>query len=246
MLLYLLEQGEKIDHVVFLDTTIEFRETIQFVKRVDEFLQDYGLEIMQLRPERSYAWYFLRKPIVKGRRKGQAGYGCPYPSHRWCCKVLKRDPFFKFLKSRGYDRVTSFTGLTAEEIPRINKSVFGVEYAKRYGIDLRIELPLAKAGITDRMCYDICKEHDLLNPVYEKFHRQGCVICPYHSIQDWREIYQNYPRWFNLAEKLEKWSIERTGKTFRLDYTLSQLRKRFEGEEKQTKLSFWSLPSLPG
>jgi 3'-phosphoadenosine 5'-phosphosulfate sulfotransferase (PAPS reductase)/FAD synthetase len=233
MLLYLLERDIEIDYVVFMDTTIEFKETLEFVKRVDEFLQDYGLQITRLRPNRTFMYYVLRKPIVKGWRKGKYGYGIPTPKNRWCCKVLKREPFVRFLVDRDIKSLISYTGFTVEEKSRVAKSDFGVVYTKRYGIQMDIQFPLYDAGLTDQDCYELCKKYGLLNPIYEKFDRQGCVICPFHSISDWRHVYHYYPKWFKIAEKLEK----QTGRTFRLDYSLSQLREKFEKEDMQVRLS---------
>jgi len=89
-----------ISKVVFCDTSIEFDETIDYVKFIEQF---YGIEIDVVTAPRSF---FSMVDHV----------GIPSRRLRWCCEVFKFGPLAKYaIENRLYGFIT---GLRKEESNR--------------------------------------------------------------------------------------------------------------------------------
>jgi len=221
-----LNEIEREDKIVFVNTGIEFKENLNFINRLNS---TEGLEVTVIKPEKPLYYYCFKKPVTRGTRKGQLGYGVPtcIGNRRWCCKVLKREPFFQYLKQLGVRNVTLMTGYTVNEEERARKSLFSREYGRRYGIKVKSVFPLIEWEWDDSKCFNYCKERGILNPLYRYFKRFGCRFCPCYSIQTWRILFKHFPQYFRQAEVWEEKSIKLTGRTFRSDYTLKELRRRF-------------------
>lgn len=227
MLILLAEAKKRLDYVVFNDTGIEFPQTVEFVrKKLDPFVYStFGIHITGVRPKTPFGL------LVKK-------WGVPHvPKGRWCYRHLKREPLWEWLREIGARRIELFQGYTRDEIPRYRKARLSIQStARRYGILATMRAPLIESGLSEDDAMRLAAEYGLLNPLYKYRKRLSCYLCPFQSIDDWRNLYLNFPRLFNTAQKLEELSIKLKGKSFSTHWTLSQLRERFERERRQTKL----------
>jgi len=226
MLILLAQQGVRLDYAIFNNTGIEHPLTIDFVrgKLRDYVRAHFGIDITELHPKPSFG-ELVRK------------YGVPHkPFGRWCCRLLKEEPFRKWLVAnfKGEELILYY-GYSADESGRFNAAQQR-KLPKKMGIKAQIEAPLIQAQIGEDAALEICKKHDLLNPLYEQgFKRTGCYLCPFMPLRSWRLLYHKYPRLWRIAKALEELSIKKKGHGFFPNYTLSNLEDRF----KASKLTDW-------
>ena len=71
---------------------------------------------------------------------------------------------------------------------------------------------LEKYDYTEKMAYDLCKEYDLLSPLYEMGGmRQGCFFCPNAHIEEFAKLQKNYPHlWQELLDLNELYRKDKT------------------------------------
>jgi phosphoadenosine phosphosulfate reductase len=168
-----------VKKAVFCDTTIEYRETVEYVKTLPSFF-DVELEIVSAPRD----FFTVIREI-----------GIPSRRARWCCDVFKFGPLAKFANERGVD--SYITGLRSEES------------AKRADYGFEDENPLVPAKQLNPILHwskenviKYVKKYKLpLNPMYEHFDRVGCWLCPFRTDEAWKKTKKLYPQ---LVEKLEK------------------------------------------
>jgi len=228
MLILLKEQNVKLDYVVFLNTGIEFPQMVHYVRQklAPWVKENFGIELTEIRPKEPFALQ------VKKR-------GVPFaPAGRWCCRTIKKEPFYLWLKEKGIKYLDLYLGYSIDEVERFKRARAEVKpYARKFGVKIvHLYAPLLEIGITEEEALKLTKKYGLYNELYDYFGRTGCYLCPYQSIEDWRNLYWHFPRLFNTAKKLEEMSIKEHGKSFRSDYTLAELEMRFKLEKRQTTL----------
>ena len=187
---------------VFCDTRKELQETYEYLNRVEAYL---GKRIIRLNARAGFDhWH-----TVFG------GY-LPSPQMRWCTKLLKLEPFERFV---GEDTVMSYVGIRADEDrvgyistkPNI-KAVFPF---KEDGIDFAgVMRILRESGIGMPPCLNWGRTHS------------GCFFCFFQSPIEWVRLLETHPEQFEEAMKYEKVSDE-PGKTFTWNQSmpLSELKK---------------------
>ena len=52
---------------------------------------------------------------------------------------------------------------------------------------------LEMAGINEKQAFELCEDHDLLNPLYSYFDRLGCVRCPKQPLSALRIVREIEP-----------------------------------------------------
>ncbi|WP_085829048.1 phosphoadenosine phosphosulfate reductase family protein [Clostridium massiliodielmoense] len=209
MLLKLIEEGEKIDKIVFADTGLEFPDMYRYIERVQDYIKK---EITIVKGDVSFDQWFY-SPWTKGKKKGQVrgfpqvvGLGC------WAKRELKIKPLKK-AEGKGNE---IFIGIAADEKHRI--------YREEYQHDNIYRLPLVEWGMNEKDCINMLKERNLLNPLYTIFKRLGCWLCPKQGMGSLKKLYQNYP---DLWDKLKKYEVDSpTG--FKINATLEELEQRFK------------------
>lgn len=160
-----------VKKAVFCDTSIEFEETIEYVKNVS------GLYSSELHVVRAPCGFFeLIEKIT-----------APSRIQRWCCDVLKFGPLASWAYKSG---TTSFiTGLRSEE-SRTREEYLEID--RNPLIKVRQINPII--GWSEEDVWDYIETYNLpVNPLYGKFRRVGCWCCPYKSKGDWKVIEQDYP-----------------------------------------------------
>ena len=194
--------GPKPEFAIFADTQWESRKTYEMIDWLDE---RFGLDI----PIRRVTAGSLKKHILAGasdtsRKVSTApffvkGANGKYATlRRWCTRDYKitaiRREVGNLLKewqggknSYPVGAVEQWIGLARDEVIRIKDS--GVRY-----VDHRY--PLIEAGFSQNDCTNWLRSNGYPVPP-----SSGCIGCPYHSDEEWREMTVNRPDEF--AEAVE-------------------------------------------
>lgn len=160
-----------IKRVVFCDTSIEFEETVQYVKRVEQF---YGIKIDVVSAPVSF---FSLTDIV----------GIPSRRMRWCCEVLKFGPLARYAMNNNLHGFV--TGLRRDESKR---RVLYEDTDENPLIPVKQINPILEWN--EHEVWNYIKSYSLpTNPLYRHFKRIGCWCCPYRTDNDWRKIEQIFP-----------------------------------------------------
>ena len=225
MLLRMLEEGMKIDCILFCDTGLEFPAMYE---HLDKLERDIGRPITRVKSEYSYEYLMFDVPVNRKENtafaakfgKVHTGYGWAGPRMRWCTTRLKDIPREKFLRElRQKYTVKEYVGIAADEQYRLER--------KRNKNPNHIH-PLADWGMTEADCLKYCYERGYdWSGLYEHFKRVSCWCCPLQSLEELRQLYRYYPE---LWQKLKEWD-KRTWRNFRADYSVEQLEARFLFEE---------------
>jgi len=172
-----------IENVVFCDTTMEFQETLDYIKMVEEF---YDIRVES-----------VTAPVPFFELVYKIGF--PSRTMRWCCKVYKFAPLAIFARE---NKVKSYiTGLRSEE------NIRRKQYSKNdenHLIDSKQINPILDWSSKD--IWDYIKQNSLpVNPLYNLgFKRVGCWPCPFKSKVDWSLIKKFFPDKSNLLNKTLK------------------------------------------
>ncbi|MCD6381799.1 MAG: phosphoadenosine phosphosulfate reductase family protein [Candidatus Aenigmarchaeota archaeon] len=180
----------------FADTTLEYKETIEFIK---EFAKKYNFELLTRENDDFYRndnciWDMIRE------------LGPPSIPYRWCCSVFKAYPvnlFHKSLKKEtlafdGIRKYESFRRRKYEQVSRIKKIA---NQLAAYPIFYWKELEVWFYIIFNRMIY---------NPLYEYGHRRvGCWLCPNASPFNCFIRKKTHPeKWQQFEKVLLKYAYE--------------------------------------
>ena len=207
MILKMLENNENVDDIIFCDTKMEFPAMYEHIEKFEKYI---GQKITRLEFSTPFIELMLYREIKRGKHKGQHGYGWARPNARYCT-TYKTQAINKYI--RNTYKNTDFiqcVGIALDEPNRIHDN-------KRY--------PLVEYGMTEKDCLEYCYSHGFnWNGLYEIFDRLSCFICPLKSLKEVEAIYNNFP---NLWEYM-KWLDAQSVNSFRIDYTLDELEKRFQ------------------
>ena len=222
---------DRIVHVEIMATdTIpaDLPPMLEFKAKADKIIKErYGIEVEHLRAKWSYEQFFYKKRRT-ARAKHRAGeiYGFPMVRGTWCNDRLKTTP----MRSIERGNVT-YIGIAADEPKRFHN----LTELKRS--------PLVEHGITEAEARKICKELDLLSPIYTQSARGGCWFCHYQSVNQLRLLRKQYPEYWAL---MLKWDLD-SPVTFRADgRTIHDFDRRFQLEDegflnKNDKSFRWSM-----
>ena len=134
----------------------------------------------------------------------------------WCNSGLK----VKELKKIAKKDVVQYIGIASDEPNRF------------HNLTERKISPLVLHGITEIECMEICKNLDLVSPIYTFSTRGGCWFCNKQNLNQLKFLRKQYPELWNL---LLKWDSDSPVK-FRLDYSVHELDERFAQEDLQCEL----------
>lgn len=213
MLLKMLEMGEHIDEVVFIDSGMEWPAVYEHIAKLEANL---GLTITKLKPEKSWDYWFSEHLKRSGKTAGTRGYEWPTAHLRWCTRFLKEEPMRKYLFAKYGRRCCQCIGIAADETKR---------FKHKRVIDRH---PLVEYGMTEAQCLDYClsKGYDF-GGLYNHFARISCFCCPLNRIGDARNTWKYYPeQWKRIVElddrcQFMKWKV----------YGARALEERFKQEE---------------
>lgn len=172
-----------ITDAFFIDTGLEFPETIEFVKSTGVEIIDKGNDF----------WRFVEKS------------GPPTKDDRWCCKLLKIDPLGKYLAEIG-ECVTVQGNRWYESWNRA-----GIEEVTENPVNpLQLNISPIRSWRAFEVYLYIWWQNIPVNPLYEKgLERIGCYLCPAMLESEYEEVRRMHPE---LAERWDKYLTGRAKK----------------------------------
>ena len=225
MTVKLLEDGHKLDYIIFCDTGNEFDEMYTYLDRLDLYLQSkFNIGITRLKGK-STLENLVFSTFTRGKREGQVR-GLPYASTMsFCTRDLKQNVSNRFCKSLKKD-VVMYIGYVAREKSRSHDN------EKKY---ITNDFPLQWWGWNEPEVSTFLKEKTLYNILYNHFTRTGCKFCPKQSLASWYALYVNFRDDWDEAVKWEARATEVNAhiKHFRADYSLLELEERFNKQYKK-------------
>ena len=224
MTVRLLELGEPVDYICFMDTGYELPEMYDYLNKLDTWLKaHYDIGITRLEPKTSIEEWAFGK-ITRGEYKGSVR-GLPKKvGMDYCTRELKVKVIEDFIAELK-DNAVSYVGYVARETRRSHKQKNAIS-----------KYPLQEWGWNEPEVTVYLKERRIYNELYDKFFRTGCYLCPKQNLDSWRQIYKNYPALWQKAKDMEAKAAElgAVTTTFRDDYKLTDLEARFKAENAPT------------
>lgn len=221
MIIKIKELGLPLDEVIYCDIRFneeisgEMPEMAEFIPKAEKILKDrWGVEVKHIKGD-TFENQFYRV-YQKGKSVG-LNYGFPVLKGRWCTNTLKVQPIKKYINSIK-EPITQYVGIAYDEPERYERLNHETHIA-----------PLYDLKITEKEAMEICKQYDLLSPIYQTSFRGGCWFCTCQTIKQTRHLYHQYPNLWNKLKEMEKDSRY----TFRSDTTIEQLENRFKTEDSQ-------------
>ena len=220
MLIRMVEEGMPIDDIVFIHVMAtptlggEFPEMYEYIHRMERYI-DRKITIVQSVLDFDTVFH---RTYQKGKWVGNI-YGFPRTCGAWCNSRLKIRTIHKHYKT--YGEHIRYIGLAADEPERIAK------------LEPFCRTPLAEWGMTEQDCIGFLKKRDMLNPLYQKFRRLGCWFCVKQSLGSLRVLRRDYPEYWAMLLEWDKESF----RTFKPEYTVADLERRFSMEDRQLKLA---------
>ena len=221
MLLLVMEKKLPLDRVVFYDTGMEFQAIYNIIDRVKPMVEDYGAFLDILRPQNSFLFDMLVKPVHTSTDK--YGYDWCGGCCRWqtSCKVSIIN---KYLNQ--FDEYTQYVGIAADEPTRI-----------RY--DNHKVYPLVDAHMTEADCLAYCRargftwEEDGVD-LYDVLDRVSCWCCANKNLKELRNMYHFLPKYWDYLKGLQS-RIDRPFKSS-TGKTIFDLEERFKEEDRQMSI----------
>jgi len=251
VILKLLELGYRDFNVVFIDTGIEFDEMYTYIERSKKYFLKFGIKVKTYKSKK-YTWENMFYSIKqKGKNKGD-NYGFPYTCGAWCNARLKVDPMNEAKKDfKDYIEIIGYAIDEKSKIRqlKIKNKLNGIDKFKtvKYVKDKKTKeirevtlehdisnerYLLAEHNMKESDCLELCKKHNLYNPLYDLFGRTGCWCCPKQPLASLRIIYLKMPEKWN---QLRVWQ-KNSKNSFRPKESIFDLQERFESEIIESKI----------
>lgn len=220
----LKEQGYPLDETVFVDikfdehTSGEYPTMAAWIPTAENILlKEFGITVKHISAKTTFCDCFY-KTKQKGNHVGER-YGFPFNIGAWCNDRLKLAAISQYISSLN-DSITEYVGIAYDEPSRY-------ERLKQKTTDKIIyRSPLFENKITEKQAFEICRPFDLISPKYNNGgFRGGCWFCVKQSLADLFELYKEYPGYFSKLLEMENDSRC----TFNRNYTLPELKARFDG-----------------
>lgn len=178
----------------FCDTGAELPEVYAFIDRLEDYL---GKEVARLNSGRDFDHHLKRF----------GGY-LPSPRQRWCTRVLKIEPFEKFI---GEDEAISYIGIRADE--------FREGYISTKP-SIKAVFPFKEDGIVREDVFRILEESVGIPEYYKWRARSGCYFCFFQQRREWLGLKREHPALFEAAKRYEN---DKDGYTWIQGTTLDDL-----------------------
>ncbi len=183
---------------VFCDTHKELPETYEYLSRIESYL---GQEIKRLSSEEGDRGFDHFLTLYRGY--------LPSPQMRWCTRMLKIEPFEKYV---GDDPVYLYVGIRADE----NRE--GLISTKP---NINPIYPFKEDGITRDDVFRILQDSGVDLPEYYKWRtRSGCYFCFFQRKMEWVGLMETHPEKFESAKEYER---PEKGYTWVQDESLEEL-----------------------
>jgi 3'-phosphoadenosine 5'-phosphosulfate sulfotransferase (PAPS reductase)/FAD synthetase len=193
--IYLKDKGTVPDmEYFFCDTGAELPEVYDFIDRMEDYL---GTEVVRLNSGRDFDHHL----------KMYGGY-LPSPRQRWCTRVMKIEPFERFV---GDDETLSYIGIRGDE----NRD--GYISTKR---NINPVFPFIQDGIVREDVFRILDDTVGIPDYYRWRKRSGCYFCFFQQRSEWLALRREHPRLFKAAMRYEE---DKQGYTWVAGMTLEEL-----------------------
>lgn len=227
MLLLIKQYNLPLNEVIFVEPMFSNsisaipQEQLDFIKTAEKILKGkYNIVVKHLKPKVTFLEQFMTVK-QKGNHIGDR-YGFPYTVGAWCNSRLKIEPINTYLKNQKKEfDIIQYVGIAFDEPKRYNRLNHNTHLA-----------PLYDLKYTEHMAFDLCKQNNLLSPIYNHAWRDGCWFCPKQRLSQLKYLYLNDRDKWNLLKELEPLSHN----TFKIGYTIPELEKKFNKELKQINL----------
>jgi len=197
--LYLREKHPEVDYeYLFCDTHKELPETYEYLARIEARLGRPVIRLASRHGDRGFDHYL----------KIYGGF-LPSPQARWCTRLLKIEPFEKYV---GDEPTRLYVGLRADE--------------RRSGYistkpNIEAVFPFRDDGIERADVLRILEESGVGLPNYYEWRsRSGCYFCFFQQRAEWVRLKERHPELFELSKEYEK---EDEGYTWVQGESLTQL-----------------------
>lgn len=208
-ILLALEHGEPLDEVVWVEVMFnkelsgEVPEHREFIySKLKPFCDENGIRFTILHSAKTYDDVFHHL-FTRGKNVGQK-HGFTRPRRCVVNRECKSKAINQYKRQQGAN-VICYVGIAADETKRL----------KRLDGTSNVSL-LAKYGIKEDDALRLCKERDLLSPVYEISSRNGCWFCPYAKD---KELIHFLHRHEEMFDKLIEWEKEDNLSYRRMNFT---------------------------
>ena len=132
--------------------------------------------------------------------------------------------FIRKIKS-SYKNYFQYIGIAFDETERLANKMMNSH---------KISL-LAKYEYTEKMAYELCKQHNLLSPMYDIALRNGCWFCPNRNIKTMANFKKLYPELWQMLLNLDN-TPNKVSPCFRYNKTIKQVDKEIDFTLRQLEL----------
>ncbi len=185
-----LDAGIKPE-LLFIDTGLEFPETVQHVK---DIANKFGLKLMSGKPINEF-W------------TGLSYFGPPGKDYRWCCKTCKLGPTTRLIKEHFPEGVLMFIGQRRYESEQ--RSQKGMVWRNPWVPGQIGASPIQNWTALHIWLYIFSRGLEF-NTLYEQgLERIGCWLCPSSDMADFTTINQvkqhpDHERWMEALDKYSR------------------------------------------
>ncbi len=185
--------GDSNVKIVFLDTGLEFPETVRYTVKL---MEDLGLRNNFIYETASDVFWKKAKEI-----------GPPSRDYRWCCKVCKLNLMSKIIKKELGGKCLTFTG------QRMYESMSRA-YQPKVTVTIQVPGQVKASPIQDWNALEVwlflSYKRIKVNPLYFMgFDRIGCYMCPASDLADFENVKKIHPNiWERWEEFLKEWAMK--------------------------------------
>ncbi|MEM0160146.1 MAG: phosphoadenosine phosphosulfate reductase family protein [Thermoplasmata archaeon] len=175
----------------FLNTGIEFPETIEYVKKIASLL-NIDIDIIDAK---NAFWDSLNH------------FGPPGKDYRWCCKACKLGPTTRYIKEVYKTDILTFVGQRSYESQQ--RAIKGKKWRNEW-VSNQIGYSLVQHWNSLSIWLYIFKSKIPYNPWYDLgLARIGCYLCPSTDLADLEIVKDNYPGFSRWEDYLESYATEK-------------------------------------
>ncbi len=198
----------------------ELPEHMEWVHNVAiPLFKSWGYETEIIRGSKDYLslfYHVIEETDIPERKGKYAGWllGGRCAANR----TLKTRPIGDYYKQFEDSEITQYVGIAIDEPERL---------AKLEGTN-KVSL-LQRYGYTEQMAHDLCKEYNLLSPIYEFSKRGGCWFCPNQKWAEFAHTRRYHPElWAELEKLNQEQNVVSRG--FKWGKTLEEVTARVDQE----------------
>ena len=168
---------ERVEYF-FSDTGSELKEVYDFLDKLEAYL---GKEITRLSSGKPFEhWLKIHNEYL------------PSAKQRWCTRVMKIEPFEKFV---GEDPVVSYIGIRADE----NREGY-ISHKET----IKAVFPFIDDGLVRDDIFNILEDSVGIPEYYKWRSRSGCYFCFFQRQDEWLGLKRNHPELFKKAKAFEQ------------------------------------------